>query len=458
MRSALHIRRTVSAALIGGVLMLGRVHPSAHPWPQNRASWPIQPSGLAPCIVELKQRLEAGDDRAALAAFWQEVARHGTPLIEPAPDYPHQVVVTFLWRGDARTKGVRLLAPVIKAPRLPDVPLAQLLHTDVWYSSWRIPDSFRFSYLLASNAPAGADLFSSAVTDPLNPRTLQIAFEGNAIAPRAFSIASMPHAPDERWAMPQADTPAGRSEPFTLRSAVMHNERKVWVYTPPRYDEKNARPYGLLVLCDGFSYQTWVPTPVILDNLLHAGKIPPMVAVFVDNPPGSRISDLQYNPQFAEFLARELLPWVRQRWNVTRDPSKTVIGGYSASGAAAAFIAMRYPELFGNVLSQSGSFWSGTPDVPWEFVAHQYESSRILPIRFYLEAGLLEDESQEGPTLLEANRHLVGVLRRKGYSVTYSEVGGTHEPVHWRGVFPQALTSLTMDRRSKQTPDRGDPQ
>jgi len=46
------------------------------------------------------------------------------------------------------------------------------------------------------------------------------------------------------------------------------------------------------------------------------------------------------------------------------------------------------------------------------------------------------------PTLLAANRHLVAVLRRKGYSVTYFEVGGTDEAVHWRGVFPQVLIPL----------------
>jgi enterochelin esterase family protein len=439
------IRRAAASAVITGVLMLARgpSEPLAPPRPQHSNSWPIQPFELSRRIAELKQRLDAQDQRAVLTAFWQELADQSTPLIESVPDHPHEVIATFLWRGDARTEGVRLLAPVIKAPRLPDVPLSQLLHTDVWYSSWRVPDSFRFSYLLAPNVPAGSNPFPSAVTDPLNPHTIKISFEGNTISPRTFSIASMPEAPDEHWARPQPATPAGKSETFDLKSAILRNDRKVWVYTPPKYDERAARPYPLLVLCDGFVYQTWVPTPVILDNLIHAGKIPPMVAVLVDNPPPSRISDLQYNPQFAEFLARELLPWVQRRWNVTRDPGKTVVGGYSASGAAAAFIAMQHPELFGNVLSQSGSFWSGTANVPWEYLARQYESSRRLPIRFCLEAGLLEDESQQGPTLLEANRHLVAVLRRKGYSVTYFEVGGTHEPVHWRGVFPQALIPLT---------------
>jgi enterochelin esterase-like enzyme len=115
----------------------------------------------------------------------------------------------------------------------------------------------------------------------------------------------------------------------------------------------------MLVLFDGFSYQHWIPAATILDILLHAHRIPPIVAVLIDNPPESRGLDLEYNPTFVNFLADELLPWLRGRWNVTHDPQKTIIGGYSMGGAAAAFAAMRRPDLFGDVLSQSGSFLGG---------------------------------------------------------------------------------------------------
>jgi enterochelin esterase-like enzyme len=50
-------------------------------------------------------------------------------------------------------------------------------------------------------------------------------------------------------------------------------------------------------------------------------------------------------------LSKELLPWIHGRWNVTRDPQKTIAGGYSAGGAPAAFVAMQRPDLFGKVLS-----------------------------------------------------------------------------------------------------------
>jgi len=107
------------------------------------------------------------------------------------------------------------------------------------------------------------------------------------------------------------------------------------------------------------------------------------------------------------------------------------------------FLAMQHPELFDNLLSQSGAFWSGNKDVKWELMSLRYEASPRLPIRFFLEAGVLEDVSEDGPTLLQANRNLVAILRRKGYSLTYVEIGGTHEPVHWRNAFAIGLMSLT---------------
>jgi enterochelin esterase family protein len=66
----------------------------------------------------------------------------------------------------------------------------------------------------------------------------------------------------------------------------------------------------LLVLFDGFSYQNWIPAPVVLDNLIHAEKISPMVAVLIGNTRNTRGSELGYNAAFVEFLSQEVLPWV----------------------------------------------------------------------------------------------------------------------------------------------------
>ena len=48
-----------------------------------------------------------------------------------------------------------------------------------------------------------------------------------------------------------------------LRSVILDNERRVWVYTPPNYTT-SGEPYGLLLVFDGVAYIDLVPTPTIL--------------------------------------------------------------------------------------------------------------------------------------------------------------------------------------------------
>jgi enterochelin esterase-like enzyme len=44
--------------------------------------------------------------------------------------------------------------------------------------------------------------------------------------------------------------------------------------------------------------------------------------------------DLVANPEFADFMAKELVPWVRSHYNITKDQKQIVLTGYSAGGLA----------------------------------------------------------------------------------------------------------------------------
>jgi len=411
--------------------------------PTTSNGWPIRPIDVSPRIAALKLRLETGD-RRALDEFWLEAARTSTPLIEPAKDGAHDVIVTFVWRGEASTQSVGLLAPLLKKPGLPNLPLDRLLDTNLWYANWQIRDDLRFTYRFVTNVkPGDKYLQQDAKLDPLNPHNIEVSYDEGATTTE-FSVAAMPRALDESWIVRQPSVPAGRVENAQFKSAILGNEREISVYTPPGYNEKDQSGYRLLILFDGFFYRNSIPTPTILDNLIHAGKVPPIVVVMIDNPGKFRVSELGYNPAFEEFMSKEVLPWIHEHWNVTRDPRKSIVGGLSMGGSAAAFVAMRRPEVFGNVLSQSGAFADGIgKDVKWEWLASQYEASPKLSIRFFIEEGLLEDVSREGPTGVAANRHLAQILKNKGYVVNYEEVGGSHEPVHWRGALVEGLIWLT---------------
>jgi enterochelin esterase family protein len=231
---------------------------------------------------------------------------------------------------------------------------------------------------------------------------------------------------------------------------ILPSGRHAWIYTPEAYPASCGDGCNLIIVFDGALYLGAMPLPAILDSLISARLTRPSVAVLFDNggPPG-RISDLANSHQFAAYVADELLPWVREHYVVTHAPERTILAGSSAGGLGAAYIAMTYPALFGNVLSQSGAFWRGneaSDEPPYQWLTQRFESSPKLKLKFFLDVGTRETVGALGgraPSLLNANRHLRSVLEDKGYSVQYFEVpNGQHSPDTWRQRLPAGIVAL----------------
>jgi enterochelin esterase-like enzyme len=175
----------------------------------------------------------------------------------------------------------------------------------------------------------------------------------------------------------------------------------------------------------------------VLDNLIADSRIPPVVGVFPDSiRQTDRDRELFVHEPFVDFLADELLPWARERTAFTTDPGRTVVAGSSAGGLTAAFAALRRPDLFGLVLSQSGAFQFC--DLP-----ARYAAADRLPRRVYLDAGVLETVTYERrAALLHANRHLRDVLVARRCDVTFREFPGGHDYLWWRETVADGLIAL----------------
>jgi enterochelin esterase family protein len=231
-----------------------------------------------------------------------------------------------------------------------------------------------------------------------------------------------------------------------FESAALGNGRDVFLYRSPGYDPKDPRTI-LLVLFDADHYLTKAPTPRILDNMVADGVLPPLAAVLVANPDAeARSRELPGNPAFAAMMARDLVPWAARDLGLTLDPARTVLAGSSYGGLASATIALAYPEVFGNVLSMSGSFWwhpPGTPEDRSVFVADRVIGMETKPVRFFMSAGLFEG-ARPGAlgAILETNRHVRDVLRAKGYTVRYREYAAGHDYLAWRGILSDGLLAL----------------
>jgi len=207
--------------------------------------------------------------------------------------------------------------------------------------------------------------------------------------------------------------------------------------------------YPMLVAFDGGGSLTLTPIHQTIENLIAEGRIRPMVAVFVDNPtPTSRNDELPCSEPFARFLETELIPWVRERYNVSHDPADGYVTGVSYGGLAAMWIGYRLPHLFGNVIAQAPSLWWG-PGFDMQraqrsqtyapgWLIDQYERAPRLPLRIWQEIGLMESPDR----MIEPNRRMKAVLEAKGYDLTYSEPAGGHDYAIWRGTIADALTAM----------------
>ena len=194
-----------------------------------------------------------------------------------------------------------------------------------------------------------------------------------------------------------------------------------------------------------------MPLPRVLDSLAASGRAPAFVAALVDDSAGpTRIADLGNAARMARFLARQLVPLVRGRWNVTRDPRRVIVTGSSAGGLGAAYVAFMRPDLFGNAWSQSGAFWrdaEGSNDPPYEWLTTQVRAAPRKDVRFALDVGALEDHATlggAGPDFLGASRRFRDALVARHYDVAYTEVpAGNHAPRWWSERLAAGIAALS---------------
>ncbi len=393
------------------------------------------------------------------AGFWAQIEQTRTPLIEADPSSAGYSIVTYVFAAPESARRVAVL-PGFGDAR--DGVMDRIAGTAVCWACYRYRNDVRTSYGFALDAPLVSFDTASEVelkellaffagftplSDP-HHREYFVSRAGEGLPDNATSFVSLKDAPDESLVHKRPDITHGWIDRHVFRSELMDNERRVWVYTPPGY-KSGDQAYPVLVAFDGAGAISHMPTQRILDNLLADGRIRPVVAVFIDNPTSeSRNVELPCNETFALFIERELMPWLRTGYRVSHDPADHFVTGASYGGLAAFWLGYRLPHLFGNVISQAASLWWGPGyersvprslgGYPPEWLIEQYSQSPRLPVRIWMEIGLMEHPS----LMLEPNRRMKDVLEAKGYDLIYSEPCGGHDTALWRGTLATALEKM----------------
>lgn len=257
--------------------------------------------------------------------------------------------------------------------------------------------------------------------------------------------------------LPQPDVPRGtlsahQCAPGAIYPGVAHDYT---LYVPAQYDD--TRPAAMMVFQDGARYLgPELNAATVLDNLIHAGVMPPTVAVFVQpgaSGPGLPIYGGQDNRSieydslgdaYAHFLLDELLPEATKGLNISNTPGLRAICGLSSGGICAFNVAWERPDAFGKVVSHCGSFVNirGGHEL-----APAIRRAPPKSLRIFLQTGKNDLNIIFGHWV-NANRELAAALEYGGYDHRLVVGEGGHSLKHGGAIFPDTLRWLWRDWRT----------
>ncbi|WP_340674226.1 enterochelin esterase [Enterobacter cloacae] len=384
-------------------------------------------------------------------AWWQ--SKNGPEWVREQGKYR----VTFWWRDPAGTqqtsavKRVWLYITGVTDHHKNARPqsLERIPDTDVWQWQGEFSPQWRGSYCFIPSE--NTDDFAPDVFHGEQPDRLALREGWRKLLPQAMSdplntqhwrggrghdvsALEMPDAPVQPgWDRP--NTPYRQPVCIDWQSKRLGNRRRVWIFTTG--DDEPEPP--LAVLLDGQFWAESMPVWPALTALTLGRKLPPAVYVLIDViDMAHRNNELPCNPDFWLAVQEELLPLVKQRTPFSDRADRTVVAGQSFGGLSSLYAALNWPQRFGCVLSQSGSYW-------WPHRGGQQEGLLIAQLkagektarglRIVLEAGRNE------PLIYRANQAIYDELHTQ-QQVYWRQVDGGHDALCWRGGLTQGLMTL----------------
>jgi predicted alpha/beta superfamily hydrolase len=265
----------------------------------------------------------------------------------------------------------------------------------------------------------------------------------------------------ERWAAgPQArpSTVVGTLKLHTIASVPLEGPRTIRVWLPPGYDADPIQRHGVLYLHDGqnlFDRATsafgneWQIDETLTD-LIHAGRVPPVIVVGLDNGGAARIAEYTFDAdpkhgggggeRHAAFLLDEVRPLVDRTYRTRTGKADTFVGGSSLGGLLSLEIARRHGDAFGGVLAMSPSLWWAGEST---LTTIERDAAALRGARVWLDTGTREEPGEAGARHVYRVRRLEAALGRQQVDRRLTVVEGAgHNEAAWADRFPAAAVYL----------------
>lgn len=396
------------------------------------------------------------DAQIGSEVWWDAVRQRGTPMVRDTGD--DLVELIFLHRDQDAEAVLVDLNGVTDHHSLEPAALCRHPGTDVWWWRTEVRADFRGSYcfiplgVTADGVPpekspgVGAhrewwlDMLSRSVADATSHHPSHPSSWGTPL-----SAIHLVGAPDQS-AWTAVDHGEIESEElggeFTWTSALLGNERSVWVHQLG----EPAEDQPLVIVLDGGHWARRMPLFAAMEAT-RPKALPSCLVVLIDVIDSeTRARELPCHAPFWEAVVDELIPDLAADHEFTADPDRTVVAGQSFGGLAALYAGLTRPDRFGRVITQSGSFWwpdfdrvrADEPDTDDGWLTEQVWTGQVgsQPLWVFQQVGRLEGNmNQFNDAMREA-------LEAADHRVTFSRFEGGHEWLCWRGGLVDGLREL----------------
>ncbi|MFX0125626.1 MAG: alpha/beta hydrolase [Candidatus Hodarchaeota archaeon] len=282
--------------------------------------------------------------------------------------------------------------------------------------------------------------------DPRNPRHSPFTFNESA------SELVMPHFQQPVDIIHCPEIPHGT---VTTLQTPWDNP-KVQVYLPPNYNPLGS--YPTMYTGDGSYYITLMSMIDILDNMIAAQRIEPIIAVFVDHKDSdpsdpndffSRIDWYNCNPEYLTYLDN-LVTHIDDTYATIRSPYARLHLGFSISALASAYVILERPNTFKLLASQSGSYSKG--EESYKIMSKYKQTSTSLDLKTWFSVGTYENNNNFKTPMVNDTKNMVSICHSKGWPTEAMYNPECHSFGAWRHILDDMLEYYFSEPITKPLP------
>jgi enterochelin esterase family protein len=323
----------------------------------------------------------------------------------------------------------------------------------------------------------GADGVWSATVGPLRPELFAYSFDVDGVkaldpvnpevqrdGARYDNLVLVAGAASADWTF--SNVPHGTVQEIWYASPTLKQDRRrMKVYLPPGY-ESGATRYPVLYLLHGGggdedAWLTMGRANIILDNLIAAGRIKPMIVVMPNGNAAQTVSQgygfgpipraqavqappppqpagaaaavpatpaarpppptQAYEGSYPQSIAQDIVPFVEKNYRVATGAQNRAVAGLSMGGGHTLQVTSNNPAMFGYI----GVFSAGTRDDDAQ-LAKSLGAIKAAGVKHYW-VGIGETDFARDGTVRLAN-----AVKAAGLPNTYREIPGGHYWFIWR--------------------------